>query len=201
MIEYIIPHNLDDRVVDRCWEELRAGNLISFPSDTSWLVLADPYSKVGVEKLYRLKRELPPKHFSLLVDSISTAQEYAQIGDQAFKLIKKVTPGHFTFILEATKAARKLLKASKTDHEVGLRIAPIDFISKILSKGEHPVLISTNLDPLFDETIYSYLIEDQLGHEIPLILDPGEWEFAGVSTIVSLLDNGIEVIRQGAGEI
>jgi tRNA threonylcarbamoyl adenosine modification protein (Sua5/YciO/YrdC/YwlC family) len=122
MIEYIIAQNPDDRILKRCSDLLTQGKLLCLPTDTNWVVICDPFNKDAVEQLYRLKGESPQKHFSLLCSDISMASELAIIENQAFKLLKKLVPGHFTFIFNASKMITKYLKASKTDKEIGIRI-------------------------------------------------------------------------------
>lgn len=203
MIEYVLDHNPDDRVISRACDILNSGGLVCLPTDTNWILLANPYHKDGMEKLYKIKKENPQKHFSLLCSNISMASEVAIIDNQCFRLLKKAIPGHYTFIFEATKKIGKSIKASKTDKEIGIRFVPSGLVQTLLDKfGD--VVISTNIPAsLFqeDEMIYSYMIEDcSISHMIEMIIDPGEFEFVGVSTIVSFLDGQPDIIREGAGD-
>lgn len=206
MIEYVIAHNPDDRVLVRASKILAQGGLICLPTDTNWQVLASPYQKDALEKLYLLKKENQSKHFSLLCSSISMASELAHINDKAFKLLKKITPGHYTFIFEATKKMAKAIKATKTDKEVGIRFVPSDLVSKLL-EIHADALISTNInsdmvETMEDGAIYSYMIEEKYSHLFQMIIDPGEFEFAGESTIINLMDEeNFELIRAGAGQV
>lgn len=133
------------------------------------------------------------------------ASEVAYIDDYAFKLLKKVIPGHYTFIFEASRSIAKNIKASKTDKEVGLRFPPSPVAKKLIEYIGRP-LISSNIDREklgveAEDEIYSYLIEDNLGHQIDLILDPGEFEFVGQSSIIDLKDEAPVIIREGAGDL
>lgn len=204
MIEYIIAENPDDRILKKASELLHSGKVICFPTDTNWILACDPHSPRGVELLYRLKGEEKKKHFSLLCDSISRASELAIIDDSAFKIIKRIIPGHYTFIFEATKTSAKFLKATKVDKEIGIRFTPTHFVQELI-KTHGDVLMSTNVTHQMlgeDEgsPIYSYMLDDS-AMDISLILDPGEFEFAGQSTIVDFTQGFPEVIREGAGSI
>jgi tRNA threonylcarbamoyl adenosine modification protein (Sua5/YciO/YrdC/YwlC family) len=206
MIEYVISQNPDDRVLKKASQILARGGLVSLPTDTNWVVVADILSKPAIEKLYRLKKAEPRKHFSVLCDGISRASEIAEIGDSAFRMLRGRVPGNFTFIFKAKKSVHKRLKASKRDHEIGIRFPPSTLVQKLI-EFHGQVLLSTNIthEMLGLETeeiaIYGYLIEDSLSHVIDMVLDPGEFEFAGESTIVNLMDVGDPVVvRQGAGE-
>lgn len=204
MIEYILDSNPDDRILKRARDFLKEGKLVVVPTDTNWVLLGDPFQKAAVEKLYRLKKEEKSHHFSLLVDSISTASELAEISDAAFKLIRNKIPGHYTFIFGATKKMTKVLKASKTDHQVGIRFVPVNFIKVLLELYGGP-LISTNIHEglmgreFLPEEIYSFEIEERLGGQVSLIIDPGEPVFVGPSTIYDLRDEEFVIIREGKG--
>jgi tRNA threonylcarbamoyl adenosine modification protein (Sua5/YciO/YrdC/YwlC family) len=206
MIEYVIAHNPDDRVLKKASDILNSGGLVCLPTDTNWQVLANPYKKESVEKLYLLKKENQSKHFSLLCSSISMASDLAHINDRAFKLLNKITPGHYTFIFEATKKIAKIIKATKTDKEIGIRFVPSVLVEKLIEvHGE--AVISTNLsshmvDTMDDGVIYSYMIEEKFSHLFQMIIDPGEIEFAGISSILNLMDEeNFIVLREGAGDI
>jgi tRNA threonylcarbamoyl adenosine modification protein (Sua5/YciO/YrdC/YwlC family) len=205
MIEYVVEHNPDDRILKKASQILRNGGLICFPTETNWVVVADPFNKEGVDKLYRLRHVDNTKHFTFLCESFQMAQEVCFIDDSAFRLLKKIIPGHYTFIFEAKKKITKFLKASKADKEVGIRFPPVNLCRHFLAvHGE--VVISTHLTyemlALEEDGIplYGALIDDSCANKIDLILDPGEYEFIGDSTTIVDFTSGIpEIIREGAG--
>lgn len=205
MIEYVIANNPDDRILDKASKILKSGGIVCIPTDTNWIMTCDPFSKAGVDKLYRLKKEDKKKHFSLLCDNISKASEVAMIDNHSFKLIKKVSPGHYTFIFEAKHNIAKALKATKTDKQIGIRFVPTILVQKLIEFHGN-VLLSTNLTAEIlqideNDEIYSFIIEEKM-HEIDLIIDPGEFEFVGQSTIIDFSqENGPVIIREGAGDL
>lgn len=206
MIEYVVEQNPDDRVLKRASQILRDGGLVCFPTDTNWVIVADPYKKQSVDKLYRLRHVENTKHLTVLCESFQKAMEIAHIDDSAFRLMKKVVPGPYTFIFEAQKKITKLLKASKTDKEVGLRFPP-KALCRSLLEAHGDVLISTHLvaemmgiEEELEMPLYGALIEDFFGQNVDLILDPGEYTFVGPTTIVDFTSGSPEVIRQGAGD-
>ena len=204
MIEYVIAENPDDRVLDKACELLREGSLVAIPTDTNWVVVADPFQKQGVSNIYRFKKIDKLKHLSLLCENFSKASEVAVITDSVFRVLKKCIPGHYTFIFEATKKIIRAVQANKTDHNVGVRFVPSLLVERLLARyGDS--LISTNLDRAQmgiteDEPIYSYMIEEKYAGEISMIIDPGEYDFVGKSTIIDYTDDFPEVIREGAGK-
>jgi tRNA threonylcarbamoyl adenosine modification protein (Sua5/YciO/YrdC/YwlC family) len=204
MIEYVIADNPDDRILEKASSVLKSGGLICLPTDTNWIIVADPFSKKGVSSIYKAKNIDKLKHLSLLCSSISKASEVAIIEDNVFRLLKKKIPGHFTFIFEATKKITRAVQANKMDHEVGIRFVPSKLVEKLL-ETHGDVLISTNIDltqfNVEEKEIYSYMIEETIGNQIEMIIDPGDYEFVGKSTIVDFTNGSPEVIRQGVGEI
>jgi tRNA threonylcarbamoyl adenosine modification protein (Sua5/YciO/YrdC/YwlC family) len=205
MIEYVVAHNPDDRILLKASQILRNGGLICFPTETNWVVVADPFNKEGVEKLYRLRHVDNTKHFTVLCDSFKKAQEVSLIDDHAFRILKKMIPGSYTFIFEAQKKITKNLKASKLDKEVGIRFPPSRLVQKILQFHGDVVLsshLSADMLEVDDENLFIYgaLIEEYFGEKIELILDPGEYDFIGLSTtIVDFTSGAPEIIREGAG--
>ncbi len=205
MIEYVIPHNPDDRILRKAATLLQAGELICTPSDTNWILLGDPYVKGTTDKLEKIKHASKQKHFSVFCKDISSASDIAKIDNDAFKIFEKNVPGHFTFIFEATRKIAKTLEASKTDKEIGIRFVPSVLIEKLL-ETHGDILISTQvpLDLIGVETqdeMYSYLLEEKLRGIVKMIIDPGELEFTGESTIVNLTAPVPEITRQGAQEL
>lgn len=207
MIEYVVEHNPDDRALLRASQILRNGGLVCFPTETNWVVVADPYNKNGVDKLYRLRHVDNTKHFTILCPNFQRAQEVSFIDDAAFRILKKIIPGPYTFIFEAQKKITKFLKASKTDKEVGIRFPPKPLCRKFL-EAHGDVVISSHLTHDMMELeqdeapLYGALIEDYYGQQIDMIIDPGEYEFIGHhTTIVDFTSGAPEIIRQGAGEV
>lgn len=204
-VEYVLPHNIDDRVLSKACAILGQGGIVCLPTDTNWILLANPYHKSAMDRLYKIKKENPQKHFSLLCSNISQASDVAIIDNNCFKILKKTIPGHYTFIFEATKKISKVIKATKTDKEIGIRFVPSNLVNALLESYED-VVISTNIPRTMfsdydSEDIYSYMIEDcNISHLIDLIIDPGEFEFVGESTIVSFIGGHPEIKREGAGD-
>jgi tRNA threonylcarbamoyl adenosine modification protein (Sua5/YciO/YrdC/YwlC family) len=169
------------------------------------VVVADPFQKEGVDKLYRLRHVENTKHFTVLCATFQKAMEIAYISDAAFALVRKVIPGPYTFIFEAQKKITRYLKASKYDHQVGLRFPPQELCRSII-EAYGGVLLSTHLTPDMiedadpDVPLYSAQIEDAFGHLIDQIIDSGEYEFIGPTTIVDFTSGAPEVHRVGAGD-
>jgi tRNA threonylcarbamoyl adenosine modification protein (Sua5/YciO/YrdC/YwlC family) len=205
MIEYVVEHNPDDRILKKASQVIQAGGLICFQTETNWVVACNPFNKSAVEKLYRLRHVENSKHLTMLCADFSHAMEIAYIDDGAFSLMKKVVPGPYTFIFEAQKKITKNLKASKIDHQVGIRFTPKKLARLIIDQSGGTLLSSHLSHDMIEDAdtsypLYSALIEDHFGNHIDLIIDSGEVEFIGHSTIVDFSSGSPEVQRVGAGD-
>lgn len=207
MIEYVVEQNPDDRILTKASQILNSGGLLCFPLETNWVAVCDPFKKAGIEKLYRLRHIDDTKHLTILCDSFHKASEVAYISDGAFRLIKKVIPGPYTFIFEASKAITKLLKASRVDKQVGIRFPPSNICRKLIEVHGQVLMCSHvsidmfDLDEEVDDyPIYGAMIEDKFSNMIDMIIDPGEYEFIGSTSIVDFTSGEPEIIRTGVGE-
>jgi tRNA threonylcarbamoyl adenosine modification protein (Sua5/YciO/YrdC/YwlC family) len=204
MIDYIISENPDQRIIDKAAKLLSEGELLIVPTDTNWVLLGCCFHKNAVEKMYKIKGEDKSHHFSLLCQNIAMAGELAIIPDDVFRLIRNKVPGHYTFIFDASKKMIKALKASKTDHQVGIRFVPLVLIERLLASYGGP-LISTNVTHTLagaddnELALYSYRLEEAFSGKVSMIIDPGEYEFVGSSTIYDFSDERRECIREGSG--
>lgn len=206
MIAYVVPENPDDRVLTKASQILRSGGLLCLPLDTNWVVIADPFVKAGVDRLYQFRHVDNTKHFTVFCANFAQASEVAHITDHSFRLLRRVVPGFYTFIFKAQKKIIKHLKASKTDHEVGLRFPSSTLLQTLLERhggvaiGSH---VSADMFSDHDESvpIWSGLIEDTFSSQIEMILDTGETEFQGPTTIISLSEDQPELVREGLGPL
>lgn len=213
MIEYLIGLNPDDRILKRAQLIMDDGGIIALPTDTHWVLAASPFSKKGLESLYRVKGVDRKKHLSLLCRDVSQASEYAVITNSIYRIIKRAIPGPFTFIFTPNKHLPKVIRCYEKDKEIGIRFPASKFCQIFLEKLPYP-LITTSIIPMmlegedyFDADnenshIYSYQIEDMFAHDLSMILDPGDLEIVGESTIIDFsVDETPRIIRQGAGDL
>ena len=123
MIIHLHPKNPEMRKLKEISVNLKAGKVYIFPTDTVYALIADSGSRAGVEAIYKLKSLDKKKPLSLLCSDISTATHFVeQLPNEAFRLMKKITPGPFTFIFKANKNMPRInLTNEKTKH-IGIRI-------------------------------------------------------------------------------
>ncbi len=202
LIEYIISTNPDDRAMRKTSRILCEGGIIAFPTDTNWIIAACPFSKKGVEKLYKIKGIERRKNLSFICNSISQACEYAIIPDHAYKIMRRRIPGPYTLIFEPTKKIPRTIKEHRKEKQIGIRIPKSNLCKSIIEMHGNPLVTTSIRQELIDleegEDIYGYLIDDKL--QLDLILDPGEVDILGESSVINFVENIPELIREGIGD-
>jgi len=135
VIEYIVSTNINDRVLDRSVRLLNEGGLIGIPSDTSWTVVCSLASKEGIKRLRKISGERDERHFTLLCSDISQFGEFCNIDNTRFRLIHRLSPGPYVFILKTLLGTEKALQLKRG--ELGVRIpdhpVPVELIKALAS--------------------------------------------------------------------
>jgi tRNA threonylcarbamoyl adenosine modification protein (Sua5/YciO/YrdC/YwlC family) len=194
----IHPDNPQLRLIRRAVEIIRKGGVIVYPTDSSYAIACHIGDKQALDKIRRI-RQLDDKHnFALVCKDLAQVSMFTKIGNDAHRLIKALTPGPFTFILEATREVPRRLQHPKKK-TVGIRI-PDHPIAQLLAQelGE-PLFSSTLVLPGDSDALTDpYDIRDKLEHELDLVIDAGVIEYEQ-TTMIEFSNNGTEIIRQGKG--
>jgi len=198
MLLQINQENPQGRLISRVVEKLKQGGLIAYPTDTTYGLGCNIFNRRGIKHIYQIKQRDARKPFSFICSDLSDAANYAQISNFAFKIMKRHLPGPYTFVLDATRVVPdSLITRQKT---VGIRIPDDQIALAIVRELGHPlVTTSANLTgetPLHDPVE----IEATMGHMLDLVIDGGI-RFGDPSTVISLIDDKIEVLREGCGDI
>lgn len=200
MLIKLYEKNNDYQSLNLINKALKSGELIIYPTDTSYAIGCDIYQARAVEKICKIKGVNPKKaNLSFICEELSQVSEYAKMENKIFKIIRKNLPGPFTFILNGNNILPKLFKQRK---EVGIRIPSNNIIKQIVHELGNPIM-TTTLKPIDDQTEYTTnpeLIEERYGHEVALVIDGGIG-FNYESTIVDCTSGNTEIIRQGIGEL
>src|SRR5512135_1525688 len=120
MILEINADNPQPRLVARVAETLRAGGIIAYPTDTTYGIGCSIFSKKGIEKIYTIKQREKKKPFSFICSDLSEVTRYAKVSNFAFNIMKRLLPGPYTFVLDATSIVPNLLVTKQKT--VGIRI-------------------------------------------------------------------------------
>lgn len=200
MILQIQAEHPQPRKIERVVELLRRGELAAYPTDTVYGIGCDIFSRDGVEKLHSLVRNIKDKEhspLSFLCRDLSNISEYAHISDFAYRTMKRLLPGPYTFILPATKLVpRVMLTKRKT---VGIRVpdAPIALaIVEMLGNS-----IATTSAMVDGELVADpWTLEDRYGHAIAAVVDGG-YVFPEPSTVIDFSGDVPELVRLGKGPV
>ena len=197
----IYPENPDPRRIRQVVDCLRDGGLVIYPTDTVYGLGCDIYNSRAVEKIARIKGIKPQKNdFSFICYDLSHISDYARVGNSAFKVMKKVLPGPYTFILDATGNVPKLLNTNKKT--VGIRV-PDNMIPRLFVKELGNPIVTTSIkddDEIIEYSTDPELIFEKFQHQVDMIVDGGYGGNIG-STIVKATGDDFEVIREGLGDI
>ena len=125
---------------------LSRGGVIAYPTDTIYGIGCDLMNKDAIEKIYRIKKLPKYKQLSFICQDIKQVSEYAQVSNAVYKIMKQLTPGPFTFILNASKSVPKIMMNKR--REVGIRIADNAICSALIEELGNPII---NTSASFDK--------------------------------------------------
>ncbi len=202
MAQYFNIHPLSPqpRLIRRSVDILREGGVIAYPTDTSYALGCCLDSKEALERIRRI-RQLDEQHnFTLICRDMSQTATFAKIDNEAFRLIKSLIPGPFTFILKATRETPRRLQHPKKK-TIGIRLPDNPITMALLEELGEPLFNSTLILPGDEEPMTDPEdIRDRLEKELSLIIDAGIVPYRP-STILGFTEGTPTIIRQGAGEV
>ncbi len=185
------------RHVERAVQVLQAGGLIAYPTDVNYALGCDLLSRKAIDRLFTLKQRDKKKPLALLCPDLSDVAKYAHVSNFVYRTMRHLTPGPFTFVLEATRLVPQMMTTKQK--QVGIRVPEAPFIVAVVQALGRPMVTSSaqGEDGLL---VDPRDIKEQLGHGLDLIIDGGISQ-PELSTVVSLLEDRIELLRQGAGHL
>lgn len=202
MLLTIHPDNPDARKIAQVVDCLKQGGIIVYPTDTVYSMGCDMLNSKALEKLALIKQiKLDKANFSLVCHDLSNLTEYSkQLSNPVFKLMRNSLPGPYTFILEASKAIPKIFSDRKKT--VGIRV-PDNAIARAIVKALGHPIVSTSVhddNRIVDYTTDAELIYEKWSNRVDIVIDggPGGLE---PSTIISCVNDQIEVLRVGKGSV
>lgn len=186
----------EPRKVEKAASILRDDGVIAYPTDTVYGLGCDIKSKKGIERIYRIKRMKPEQPLAFICPDLGDLAKYAVVDDRTYRLMRRLTPGPYCFILEATREVPRVLQMKRKT--VGIRV-PHDEVALALVRALGNPIVSTTAslegEPLADPGEI-----DDAFKGLDLVLDGG---YGGLtpSTVLDLTGDEIVVVREGAGPI
>lgn len=184
------------RLIELAARILREGGVICYPTDTCYGIGCALNDKRAAERLRGIKGMGPKKPMALLVPDVSTASRYARVNDTTFRLLRRITPGPYAFLLRATKELPRI--AASRQKTVGVRIPDHPVCLALLEALGEPILNTSATTPQGELISDPRTIREKLA--VDLVLDCGMNLF-DQSTVVDLTDDVPEVIRVGKGPV
>ncbi|MGD9022712.1 MAG: L-threonylcarbamoyladenylate synthase [Deltaproteobacteria bacterium] len=191
------PENPQGRLINRVVEALKDGAIIAYPTDTFYGIGCDIMNKKAISKVYRIKRRSKKKPFSFICADLKNISQYAKVSNYAYKTMKRLLPGPYTFVLEGSKLVPKIvLTEQKT---AGIRVPNHPICLALVRQLGRPI-ISTSASVSDSETLSASEIFETLGAQIDIVIDGGPVQ-GRPSSVVSLIGDVPEVIRKGLGDV
>lgn len=194
------PDNPQPRLVSQAVDLLRKGAVIVYPTDSGYALGCQLEDKTAMERICRIRQLDGHHNFTLVCRDLSELSTYAQVDNQAFRLMKNNTPGKYIFILKATKEVPRRLMSDKRK-TIGLRVPSNPIALALLEALDEPMMFTTLMPPGNDFAESDpESIRDHLGKQVDLVIHGG---FLGQqpTTVIDLTDPAPRVVRQGVDDV
>jgi len=198
MLIEINPQNPQDRLITKFVEILKKGGVIVYPTDTHYGIGCDIMNKKAIERIYQLKQRDKSKPFSFICSGLKNISLYAKVSNYAYKTMRRLLPGPYTFILEGSKLVPKIMLTNRKT--AGIRVPDNSICLALVNKLGNPIITTSATMP--DGTILhdASLIHDYFGPRIDAVID-GSVVPVRPSSVISLINDIPEIIRKGIGDV
>lgn len=192
------PQNPQVRFINKAVEVLKGGGIIIFPTDTYYGLGCDLFNKEGIKQILSIKNATDAKLFSFICSDLKDISKYAKVSDYAYRMMKHLLPGPYTFILPAAKVIpKKLWSKRKT---VGIRVPNHSVTLEIVRNLGNPIMSTSTTTRLGEPLIDPFEIKNIFNSQVDLMLVTNSVSFEP-SSIVDLSGEEPEIIREGAGDV
>lgn len=198
MLIEINSENPQRRLIKMAVEVLRKGGIIAYPTDTYYGIGCDIMNKKAIQKIYQLKQRNKNKPFSFICSGLKNISNYAKVSNYAYKTMKRLLPGPYTFILEGSKLVPKIMLTKRKT--AGIRVPQNGICIALIEELDNPIISTSATMP--DGNIFQdpSLIHDYFRSRIDIVIDGGSVP-GHPSSVISLINDTPEVIRKGLGDV
>jgi tRNA threonylcarbamoyl adenosine modification protein (Sua5/YciO/YrdC/YwlC family) len=202
MTETLKVHPVDPqpRLLRRAADAIGNGQLIVYPTDSSYALGCHMGNKAALERIRRIRRTERDHDFTLVCRDLSEIAAYARVDNWAYRLLRSLTPGPYTFVLQATREVPKRLQDPKR-RSLGIRVPDHRVAQALLETLGEPIMSSTLLLPGDDLPLADPDdIKERLQNQVDIILDSGP---CGVqpTTVLELSHGEVKILRVGKGDV
>jgi len=194
------PHNINSKTIVEIVQVLRNGGLAIIPTDSIYAIVGDLLHRDVMEKICRLLEKKPSHaNLSILCKDLSSLSEYTSpISNPTYKVMNRLLPGPFTFILKASNNVPKIFRQNKKT--IGIRVPNNEICQDIISELGNPLVCSSIHS---EDEIQEYLTEPQeifevWQNKVAYIVD-GEAGHNVGTTVIDASEGELELIREGLG--
>ena len=197
------PQTPQPRIVEQIRAALRSGAVMLYPTDTVYAIGCDLTSKGAIDRVRQIKQLSNDKPLTFLCPSLSDIAQYAVVTDAAYRIMRRLIPGSYTFLLPATKLVPRLVMNPKRK-TTGIRVPDHPVSQALLAALGNPI-ISTSAHPPSEEVeadseiVSQAELFDRFDKLVDVIVDDGSEPSNQVSTILDLSGNSAAIVRRGLG--
>ena len=198
MLLNINQYNPQHRLIMKVVDILKNGGIVVYPTDTYYGIGCDILNKRAIERIYQLKQRNKSKPFSFICSDLKNISRYAKVSNYAYKTMKRLLPGPYTFILEGSKLVPKIMLTKRKT--AGIRVPDNRICLNLVKELGNPVITTSATMP--DGTIFhdASLIHDYFGKRVDAVID-GSIVPGSPSSVILLINDIPEVIRKGLGDV
>jgi tRNA threonylcarbamoyl adenosine modification protein (Sua5/YciO/YrdC/YwlC family) len=198
MLLHINPDNPQPRLIAKVGDVLKQGGIIAYPTDTYYGIGCDIMNKKAIERIYQIRQRNRNKPFSFICSGLKNISRYAKVSNYAYKTMKRLLPGPYTFVLEGSKLVPKIMLTKR--RTAGIRVPENAICLALVEELDNPI-ISTSAagqdGEIFDDPS---LLHDYFSPRIDLVIDGGPVP-GNPSSVISLIGDSPEVLRAGLGDV
>jgi tRNA threonylcarbamoyl adenosine modification protein (Sua5/YciO/YrdC/YwlC family) len=192
------PETPQLRYINKAVEILRNGGVIIYPTDTVYGIGCDIFNKGALERIFAIKNDSVNKLFSFVCSDLKDIAKYARVSDYAYRTMKHLLPGPYTFILPAARQVpKKLWSKRKT---VGIRVPNHSVTLTVVREFGHPIISTSTTNRKGEVLIDPFEIRNIFNFQVDLMLASGNLS-GDPSSVVDLSTEIPEIIREGAGDV
>ncbi len=190
--------NPQNRLIQKAVDILTRGGIVVYPTDTIYGIGCDILNKKAIERIYQLKQRNKSKPFSFICSGLKNISYYAKVSNYAYKTMRRLLPGPYTFILEGSKLVPKIMLTKRKT--AGIRVPDHKICLELVKGLGNPIITTSATMPDGSIVNDASLIHDVFRSRIDLVID-GDVAPGRPSSVISLIDDVPEVIRRGAGDV
>ncbi|MCY4050511.1 MAG: L-threonylcarbamoyladenylate synthase [Gammaproteobacteria bacterium] len=201
MSQYFSIHKINPqpRLIHEAVKIINAGGIIAYPTDSSYALGCEIGNKEAMQRIRQIRKLDNAHNFTLICKDLSELSLYAKIDNAIYRLLKRFTPGPYTFILKASREVPRRLQNPKRK-TIGLRIPKDAVVSALLEHFGQPLMSSTLLLPDDDYPLNDPVdIRERLENQVDLIIDAGPCD-AKPTSVIDLVDRTPRILRHGKGD-